>query len=195
MLAVEAAAAVLPTFEGDGWLVELASVADAGLVPTAVAGVLGLRLERRHLRRNRRLGPSAAENSCWFSDNCEHVIDAAARLAETVVRRCPGATVLATSREVLRIEGEYVYRVPPLEVPPAQRQEPGHSSDTARCSCSSPGPARWPDFSPDGEQLATIAAICRHLDGIPLAIELAAARAATLGVPQVAARLEDRFGC
>jgi predicted ATPase/DNA-binding winged helix-turn-helix (wHTH) protein len=194
VLAVEAARSLLPTFEGEGWLVELASVADAGLVPTAVAGVLGLKLGG-NISAESVARAVSGRKLLLVVDNCEHVIDAAARLVEMIVRLCPGATVLATSREVLRIEGEYVYRVPPLEVPPVQRQEAGHvlGHSAVQLFIARTGALAY-DFTPGGEQLATIAAICRHLDGIPLAIELAAARAATLGVPQVAARLEDRFG-
>jgi DNA-binding winged helix-turn-helix (wHTH) protein len=116
-LAVEAARGVLTDFAGGGWFVELASLNDADLVPSAVAGVLNLKLMG---------GANSAEtvaraigdaNLLLVLDNCEHVIDAAAELAEAVVRFCPRATVLATSREALRIEGEQVYRVPPLDVP------------------------------------------------------------------------------
>jgi predicted ATPase len=115
-------------------------------------------------------------------------------LVETMVRVCPRTTVLATSREALRIEGECVYRVPALEVPP---EHWGGPSDVLGRSAVELLVARmreldW-DFSPDSDGLAAIAAICRHLDGIPLAIEFAATRAATLGLEQVASRLDDRF--
>jgi predicted ATPase len=102
--------------------------------------------------------------------------------------------VLATSREVLRIEGEHVYRVPPLDVPPQHEEEPGsilgHSAVQLFIARTR---ALDSDFSPHGENLRAIAAICRRLDGIPLAIEFALARAATLGLQQVVSRLEDRF--
>ena len=127
-------------------------------------------------------------------DNCEHVIDVAATLAETLMRLCPRVTILATSREVLRIEGEYVYRVPPLEVPTEEQvnadQILGHSAPALFIARAKELGA---DFSSYAESLPTIAAICRHLDGIPLAIEFAAARAATLGIEEVAAALRDRF--
>jgi predicted ATPase len=128
-------------------------------------------------------------------DNCEHVIDATAKLAEAIVRTCPHAYVFATSREVLRIEGEHVYRVPPLDVPPQHEEESGgilgHSAvqlfiARARASDSA--------FSPCRANLRAIAAICRRLDGIPLAIEFAAARAAVLGSELVLSRLDERFG-
>jgi predicted ATPase len=127
-------------------------------------------------------------------DNCEHAIEAAATLAETFVRLCPHTTILATSRELFRIEGEYAYRVPPLEVPATEQTEAdqilSHSAPELFIARAN---ELGSDFSPPAEDLPTIAAICRQLDGIPLAIEFAAARAATLGIEQVAAGLRDRF--
>jgi predicted ATPase len=127
-------------------------------------------------------------------DNCEHLIDAAADLAETFTRLCPRTTIVATSREVLRIDGESVYRVPPLDVPAVGQAAPGYILQysavelfVARTKALNAG------FSPHAEDLASIAAICRHLDGMPLAIELAAASAAALGIAQVSAGLRDRF--
>jgi non-specific serine/threonine protein kinase len=122
-------------------------------------------------------------------------IDGAARLVETVVHLCPRTTVLATSREALRIEGEYVYRVSRLDAPLPHQEEPGkilrHSAVQLFIARTR---ALDSDFSPRGESLPGIAVICRRLDGIPLAIEFAAARGAALGPPQVASRLDDRFG-
>ena len=194
-LALEVARSLFLTFEGDGWLVELVSVSDPGLVPSAVTGVLGLKLGGDDISAEAVARAIGETQLLLVFDNCEHVVDAAARLAETVVRRCPHTTVLTTSREVLRIEGEHVYRVPPLDVPPQHLEDPSnvleHSAVqlfTARTR------ALNSDFSPHGENLPAIAKICRRLDGIPLAIELAATRAATLGVRQVASRLNDRFG-
>src|SRR4029077_8405078 len=127
-------------------------------------------------------------------DNCEHVIDAAARLAETFVSLCPRTTIITTSREVLRIEVEYAYRVSPLEVPAAGREEPDHILNQSAVELFiARAKALNSDFSPRSVNLPTIAAICRHLDGIPLAIEFAAARASSLGLEQVAADLSDRF--
>jgi non-specific serine/threonine protein kinase len=193
-LALEAARGLFPAFEGDGRLVELVSLSDPGLVPSAAAGILGLTLG------GDKVSPTAVAQAIGKGkillvlDNCEHLIDAAAELVETIVRLCPNATVLATSREVLRIEGEYVYRVPPLDVPPEHQDEPADILEhgavqlfIARTMASDS------DFSPQEEDLQTIAATCRHLDGIPLAIEFAAARAATLGLRQVVSRLDDRF--
>src|SRR5712664_714474 len=121
-------------------------------------------------------------------------INAVANLAETFTRLCPRTAIVATSREVLRIDGESVYRVPPLDVPALGQAAPDHVLQysavelfVARTKALNAG------FSPHAEDLASIATICRHLDGIPLAIEFAAARAAVLSVQGVAAGLrEDR---
>jgi predicted ATPase len=115
-------------------------------------------------------------------------------LAETVVRPCPATSVLATSREVLRIAGECVYRVPPLDVPPMHQVRPDlvleHSAPQLFVARTQ---ALRSSFSPHDEDLSAIATICRCLDGIPLAIEFAAAQASTLGVKLVASSLDDRL--
>jgi predicted ATPase/DNA-binding winged helix-turn-helix (wHTH) protein len=193
-LALEAARSLLPSFQGDVGLVELVSLSHPALVPTAVTGGLGLKLGGEEISAESVARAIGSRKLLLVLDNCEHVIDAAARLAETIARMCSRTTILATSREILKIEGEHVYRVPPLDVPP-QHEEPDHISGhsavqlfiaTTRAWCS--------DFAPNGESLSAIAAICRRLDGIPLAIDLAATRVATLGLQQVAAGLDDRLG-
>jgi predicted ATPase/DNA-binding winged helix-turn-helix (wHTH) protein len=193
-LALEVARGLFPSFQGDVWLVELVSLSDPALVPTAVAGVLGLRLGGNQISAESVARAIGAQRLLLVLDNCEHLIDAAAKLAEAIVRVCPRTTILVTSREILKIEGEYVYRVPPLDVP-SQFDEPdnilSHSAVQLFVATTS---ALHSDFSPDGENLAAIAAICRRLDGIPLAIDLAATRVATLGLQQVAAGLDNRLG-
>jgi predicted ATPase/DNA-binding winged helix-turn-helix (wHTH) protein len=193
-LAIEAARGVLKDFKGGGRFVEFASLNDPGLLPSAVARVLGLKLIG---------GASSAEavaraigdtNLLLVLDNCEHLIDAAAELAEAIVRFCQWTTVLATSREALRIDGEQVYRVPPLDVPEAERE---NLEQALRRGAVELLIARTraldSSFSPAFDDIPAITAICRRLDGIPLAIEFAAARVATLGLRQVAAGLSDRF--
>ena len=194
-LALEVARGLLPAFHGHIWLVELASLSDPALVPSAVAGAIGLRFGGDDISPDfvaRALGPARL---MLVLDNCEHLIDAVAALVETIVHLCPHTAILATSREVLRVDGEQVYRVPPLEVPPEDQQDPqavlGHSAVQlllARVRASQS------NFSADRENIAAVVEICRHLDGIPLALEFAAARAAALGLPEVASRLDDRFG-
>ena len=193
-LGFEAARHLLPRF-GDGvWAVELAPLSDPELVPIVVATALGLELTSGSA------SPLPVANALRFKqvmlvlDNCEHVIDAAAGMAAALLRANPAARVIATSREPLRAEGEWVYPVPPLAVP-AEGSPDGE--DPLRYGAVQLFVERLraaaPSFSPDEHVLAAIARICCRLDGIPLAIALAAARAATLGVEAVAARLHNRF--
>lgn len=193
-LALEVARRLFPSFEGDGRLVELASLSDPGLLPSAVAGALGFRLgdETTFDAVATAIGGNAL---LLVLDNCEHVIDAVAKLVETLIRLCPRTSVLATSREVLRIDGECVYRVSPLDAPSQDQDDPNKILGHGAVQLFIARAAAWQaDASPDAQSLPAIAAICRRLDGIPLAIEFAAARAATLGLRRVAERLNDRFG-
>ena len=195
-LALEVARVLSPAFEGDAWLVELASLSDGSLIPAAIASALGLH----------RLGGDSSPDSVARAigsrklllviDNCEHVINAAASVAETLIRLCPAASVLTTSREAMRIDGEYTYRVPPLDFPeedPSQTARDDILGKSAVQLFIARTPA-WESGPRNRDQLSAIAAICRHLDGIPLAIEFAAARAATLSITEVLSRLDDRFG-
>jgi predicted ATPase/DNA-binding winged helix-turn-helix (wHTH) protein len=195
-LTVEAVRGLAAAAQRDCWFVELASLSDPGLVPSSAARAMGLKDpgEGGHSAVSvaRAIGPRRA---LLVLDNCEHVVDAAARLAEAVAGLCPHAAVLATSREVLRIAGEHVFHVPPLRVP----AEATTAADAlirygavelflARLA------GRRPGILPGASELAAIAAICRRLDGIPLAIELAAAQAAELGPHAVLTQLPDRLG-
>src|SRR3984893_2828451 len=112
-LAIKAVRYLLPDFEDGGWLVELASLSDPGLVPSTVASTLGLKLAGE-ISAESVARAAGRRHLVLVLDNCEHVIDAAANLAETFTRLCPRTTIVATSREVLRIDGESVYRVPQL---------------------------------------------------------------------------------
>ena len=183
------------TFDGDVWLIELASLSDPGLVPTALADVLGLNPGGDEATAEVVARAIGDRPVLLVLDNCEHLIDAAAKLVEAILRLCMRASVLATSQELLRIAGEYVYRVPPLEVPQHHWDEP---DDVLEQSAVQLFVARLraldPIFVPSRENVHLIAAICHHLDGIPLAIEFAAARSATLGIRYVTSHLEDRFG-
>jgi len=193
-LAMKAVQGLLADFEHCAWLVELASLSDATLSPSAVAGVLGLKLGGERVTAESLAHGIGDRHLLLLLDNCEHLIDGMAVLVEAIIRLCPRATVLATSREILRIQGEAVYRVPPLDVPAPGQEAPdivlGHSAVelfVARAKALDAG------FSPRPEDLPSIVDICRHLDGIPLAIEFAAAQAAFVGTEQVAAGLRDRF--
>ncbi|MCC6191193.1 MAG: tetratricopeptide repeat protein [Anaerolineales bacterium] len=180
------------------WWVELAPLGDPGLVAQAVAAALGAREARRqplveslivYLRRKRLL-------LVW--DNCEHLIGACAQLAEALLRACPGVSLLATSREPLRVEGEATWPVPPLSVPApelvsSQDSFPQISQAVAVRLFSERAALAFPAFQLTASTAPAVAEICRRLDGLPLAIELAAARAKILTVDQIAQRLDDRF--
>jgi predicted ATPase/DNA-binding winged helix-turn-helix (wHTH) protein len=193
-LALEVARSVFPDLQGSSLLVELASLSNPDLVPSALASVLGLNLDGEEISAESVAHAIGAREFLLVLDNCEHVVDAVANLTEAIVSRCPRTTVLATSREVLRVHGEHVFRVPPLTVPPEIRVEPndalGHAAVELFIARAS---ALGSDFKPNEENFSAIASICRRLDGIPLAIEFAAAHAVMMGPPEIAALLDDRF--
>ncbi|MGW2866477.1 AfsR/SARP family transcriptional regulator [Streptomyces sp. NPDC001205] len=177
--------------ETAAWLVELAPLDQPEAVPGAVVSALGLRETTLGVREGQPTGSAdpttllvddlaRRPDTLLVLDNCEHVIDAAARLAETLLTRCPRLRILATSREPLGVPGEAVRPVEPL--PPA----PAHRLFTERARAVRPG------FDPEADAEA-VAEICRRLDGLPLAIELAAARLRLLTPRQIADRLDDRF--
>jgi predicted ATPase/DNA-binding winged helix-turn-helix (wHTH) protein len=193
-LATEVARRMAGEFADGGWLVELAPLADPALVPSAVASVMGLELGSNNIVAEAVARAISDMKILLVLDNCEHLIEVAASLTETLLAYCPRATILTTSRETLRVQGERVYRVPPLDVPAT---EPGEADDILVYSAPELFITRanelGVDFSSDTKHLSMIAGICRRLDGIPLAIEFAAARAATLGLDMVARGLRDRF--
>ncbi len=193
-LAVEVAHSLMTSLEGNIALVELVSLLDPQLVPSTVAGALGLSLREGEISATSVAQIIGQRQLLLVLDNCEHVMETAAEFAEQVVRHCPRTSVLATSRELLRIEGEYVYLVPPLEVPPPHLREPEAVRDHSAVQLFlARMEALSSQYTPRNEDLLAIGAICRRLDGIPLAIELAATSAATLGPTIVLSRLEERF--
>jgi len=163
-------------------------------VPATVATALGLDLADDVVSPERVANALASKQLLLVLDNCEHLVGAAASMAEALLRANPTVRVMATSREPLRAEGECLYRVPPLAVPRegSQDAEDPLQYGAVRLFVARARAAE-PQFSPDGRVAETIAAICRRLDGIPLAIELAAARTTALGVEELAARLDDCF--
>ncbi len=193
-LAVAAARRLLPQFPDGVWLAEFSPIADPGLVPVTVAAAIGLDLGGGAVTAQRVSQALAGRRLLLVLDTCEHVIGAAAALVEAVLRAGRDVRLLATSREPLRAEGEWVYSVPPLAVP---AEDAGSADDLLRYGGVRLFVERLraaePHFALDRRVAGTIATICRRLDGLPLAIELAAARSAMLGVDQVAARLDDRF--
>src|ERR1700704_5547408 len=193
-LGFEVARHLLPRFADGVWAIELAPLSDPELVPVTVATALGLELTSGTASPQSVAAALSAKQLMLVLDNCEHVIDAAARMAEALLHANPAARVIATSREPLRVEGEWVYPVPPLAVPAENAADQDDPMDygAVRLFVERTRAAE-PHFAPDRRGATMIAAICRRLDGIPLGIELAAARAAALGIGELAARLDDRF--
>src|SRR6202048_1064256 len=193
-LGLEVARRLLPEFADGIWIIELAPLSDPDLVPATVAMELGLDLADNVVSPERIANALAAKQLLLVLDNCEHLVGAAASMAEAVVRASPAARVMATSREPLRAEGECLYRVPPLAAPKEDSQD---AEELLRYGAVRLFVARAraaePQLSPDGCVAAAIAVICRHLDGIPLAIELAAARTNALGGEELAGPLDDCF--
>ena len=193
-LALAAAGRLLPQFADGVWLAEFSPNADPRPVPVTVAEAIGLDLGGGGVSAQRVSQALAGRRLVLVLDTCEHVISAAAAVAEAVLRVGSTMRIIATSREPLRAEGEWVYPVPPLSVPKEDTEE---ADDLLRYGGVRLFVERLraaePHFVPDRRRAAMIAAICRRLDGMPLAIELAAARAAVLGVEEVATHLDDRF--
>ncbi|WP_433174077.1 BTAD domain-containing putative transcriptional regulator [Actinoallomurus sp. CA-150999] len=212
-LSIEAAARLTDRMPGGVRLIELAPVGDPGEVPQALLSTLGLR-EVALTAGVRGAAPTsvepverlvaalADERLLIVLDNCEHLIDSCARLVDRVLADCPGVRVLATSREALGITGESLWPVPPLAFPPEDPSDihgPGCVASLGEAFeypavrlFVERGTAVRPGFTAETD-LPAVLAICRRLDGMPLAIELAAARLRTMTATQVADRLDDRF--
>jgi predicted ATPase/class 3 adenylate cyclase/DNA-binding CsgD family transcriptional regulator len=193
-LALQVAAGALDG-AGDGvWLVELAPVADPELVARTVAATLGVREEPGRPMLATLLDAVGDRYLLVVLDNAEHVLGAAAKLADAMMRSCPRAFLLVTSREPLGISGEHVFRVSPLAVPPADLAAPGQLAAFESVQLFAERAAlHRQGFAVDDASAAAVAAVCVRLDGIPLALELAAARLGSLSVPEISARLDQRF--
>jgi len=189
-------AADLAAAHADGvWWVELAPLADPELVTEAVLGVLRVGDAPGSSALQRLTAHLATRDLLLVLDNCEHVLEACAAMSEAVLRSCPGVAVLATSREALGVGGEVTWRVPPLAVPARDLPCPVESLssyDAVRLFVDRAVKAR-PNFAVTNETAPVVAEICTRLDGIPLAIELAAARIRVLTPRQILDGLEDRF--
>ncbi len=204
-LAVEAAAVLVDDVPDGIWFVELATVTDAVDVPQTVLGSLGLR-ETHVLDQPTKLTPRDAMSRMVEAladrrlvvilDNCEHLIDATAHLADQLLAQCRELRIVTTSREPLGIFGESLFVVPPLAQPSRDQARYDSSSALAHAAVrlfADRAVAVSPEFRVDDSNAGTVVEIVRRLDGLPLAIELAAARLRALPVTEIAARLHDRF--
>src|SRR6185437_2420545 len=178
-LALRLLSSAAAEFPDGVWFVELADLQQPDLVVSRIAAVIGITEEAgRPLLET--LGDALRPRRMLLAlDNCEHLLDACAQVCRHVLASAPGLRLLNTSREPLSVAAETIWRVPPLSVAPAG---------------ADPAAASKPGFTVGPDNVAAITAICRALDGMPLAIELAAARVRALSVEQIAARLDDRFG-
>ena len=194
-LALEVAGALGGVFPDGVWLVELAGLGDVALVLPAVAAVLGVRDRPDEDPRATLCAFLAPRRTLLVLDNCEHLLPACAALATYLARGCPDLRLLVTSREALRITGETVWRVPPLAIPPAGASAAPESLmrfEAVRLLLERARAGRS-DFVLTENTAPAVMQVCQRLDGLPLAIELAAARLATLSVEVLAARLDDCF--
>jgi len=193
-LALQAAAEMLGVRRDGVWFAELAPLTEPEQVPAAVAAVLGLPDPGSLQFAEAVIDALGCQDALIILDNCEHLIDAAAKFCDTGIRHCPKIRFLVTSREPLGIDGERVYRVPSMSLPPgdtATADDVAHS-DAVRLYADRAGLSD-PTFVLDDSTALLVASICRRLDGIPLALELAAARLTSMSLQQVSHRLDNRF--
>jgi predicted ATPase/transcriptional regulator with XRE-family HTH domain len=194
-LAVEVARTSMDAYADGVCLVELAALTDGALVPQAIAVTLGIREVATQSIDATLSSTLRTRRLLLVLDNCEHLLDACAHVADTLLRTCPNLQILATSREALGLTGEVSWRVPSLPLPPV---EPPHAADDLMDYASvrlftERARAANPDFAITPRTASTIAQICRRLDGIPLALELAAVLVRGMSVEDLAARLDQRF--
>jgi predicted ATPase/DNA-binding SARP family transcriptional activator/DNA-binding CsgD family transcriptional regulator len=192
-LALAVARELTSTYPDGVWLVELAPLSDPALVPQAVAQALGVRQTPGRSLADALTDHLRTRNLLLVVDNCEHLVDPVAHLAEALLRSCPRLRILATSREPLGVRGETVWTVPPLSLPDVEGVSSieGLTGTEAVRLFVDRASSRVPGFELAEENAGAVGRICWKLEGIPLAIELAAARMGTLAVEQVAHRLED----
>jgi len=194
-LAMRIASAVQREYADGARLVELGELRDASSLVDAIAGALGLRDHSARPLREVLIEFLTPREVLLVFDNCEHMVDAVAELVAPLLHTCPRLRILATSREPLNLGGEAVLRVPPLAVPDPERQPSlrGLPKYDAVSLFAERAAAAVPDFALTEENAAAVTAICRRLDGLPLPIELAAARLRAMSPDQILLRLTDRF--
>ncbi len=201
-LALEVAKGLLGEYEDGVWLAELAPLSDGELIAQVVAAAMNLRGQTGRPPIDTLVAHLSSRHTLLVVDNCEHLIDACTKFVHTILERCPNLKVVATSRQSLAIGGESIWSVPPLSLPERLPERSQAREQIAlRLLQRSEAVQLFldratsvaPDFVLNTDNAAGIAEICQRLDGLPLAIELAATRVRTLSVPQIAARLDDRF--
>jgi predicted ATPase/DNA-binding winged helix-turn-helix (wHTH) protein len=191
-LALRLAQQALPGFADGAWFVDLAPVRDAPGIASAIAAALDVREDADAPLVGRLSAHLAPRRLLLILDNCEHLVEPVAPLADALLSDAPGLKILATSRQPLRLADEQAFPVPPLSLPHASQAADPADSEAVRLFVSRAELA-WPGFATSAAELADIGAICHRLDGIALAIELAAARVGMLSVHEIGARLDDRF--
>lgn len=194
-LSLQVAADLLDEYADGVWLTELASLSDPALVPQSVASALGVREEPGRALVETLTDWLKSRTLLLLLDNCEHLLTACAQLADTLLKACPNLHILASSREGLGITGETTYRIPSLSLPDAKEAATPESLsqyESVRLFIER-AVAASPSFQVTNQNAPAVAQLCVRLDGIPLAIGLAAARIRALSVDQIAQRLDDRF--
>lgn len=193
-LALHVAGDALPRFSDGVWVADLAPLADAALVTATLAGALRVREDAARPTIETLIDAVRDRELLIVIDNCEHVIDAVAKLADALLRSCSAVALLATSREPLGVSGEHVYRVPTLDVPDAEEADLDvlTASDAVRLFAERVA-QHQAGYALDSANAPIVARVCRRLDGIPLAIELAAARLRSVSMDELEARLDQRF--
>jgi predicted ATPase/DNA-binding NarL/FixJ family response regulator len=195
-LAIRIASELVRGFRDGAWLVELAEVRDPTLVANAAVAALDLRDQSATEPQALLVSYLGDKELLLVVDNCEHLLDATARLVHEILQAAPAVRVVATSREPLSVPGEHVVWVPPLELPSADDLEPlaRLRQNEAVMLFTERAAAASGNFELIGSNRAAVVNLCRRLDGLPLAIELAAVRTRVLSAEQILDRLSDRFG-
>ena len=192
-LALQVAAEVIDTYRDGVWLIELGSISDPLLVPTSVAQVLGVQ-ERMGTPLTKTLcAHLKARQLLLILDNCEHLLDACAKLTDAMLRSAAEPTIIATSREPLHVEGEQTYPLQTLSLAESSASAEATARSEAVQLFVERARLQLPDFELTAARVSAVVELCSHLDGIPLALELAAARIPSLSIEQINARLQDRF--
>jgi predicted ATPase/DNA-binding CsgD family transcriptional regulator len=192
-LAADVLASAADDFSDGIWLVQLADVVDPALVPYTVALTLDVAEAPGQPMLGRLIDALEPRMMLLVLDNCDHLVTACATLAGSLLRACPGMGILATSREQLNVPGEHVWPVRPLAVPPTGESIESSEYEALKLFAAR-AQALAPGFTVTRENHAAVATVCRKVEGIPLAIELAAARVRVLSVEELAERLDDRLG-